>query len=105
MRKIVVLPLTAALLVTIVAAAAVKPETAIRYRQSVYTMMGWNFVPLVDMIKNKTPWDGANSPSMPIASRRSRRSCSKVFRKDPTKAPTPRPSPRSGKTWTTSRAR
>ncbi|HEV7491621.1 MAG TPA: cytochrome c [Rhodanobacteraceae bacterium] len=59
MRKIVVLPLSAALLVTVVAAAAVKPETAIRYRQSVYTMMGWNFVPLVDMMKNKTPWDSA----------------------------------------------
>jgi len=37
----------------------VKPETAIRYRQSVYTMIGWNFVPMVDMIKNKTPWDNA----------------------------------------------
>jgi cytochrome c556 len=56
MRKIVMLP-AAALLATAIAAAAVKPETAIRYRQSVYTMMGWNFVPMVDMIKGKTPWD------------------------------------------------
>ena len=59
MRKIIVLSITVALLVTVVAAAAVKPETAIRYRQSVYTMIGWNFVPMVDMIKNKTPWDAA----------------------------------------------
>jgi cytochrome c556 len=59
MRKIVVLSITVALLVTVVATAAVKPETAIRYRQSVYTMIGWNFVPMVDMIKNKTPWDSS----------------------------------------------
>jgi cytochrome c556 len=56
-RKIAVLVSVAAALATAVAAAAVKPETAIRYRQSVYTMIGWNFVPMVDMIKNKTPWD------------------------------------------------
>lgn len=59
MRKLVVLPVAVALLATAVAAAAVKPETAIRYRQSVYTMIGWNFVPMVDMIKSKTPWDSA----------------------------------------------
>ncbi|HKE47388.1 MAG TPA: cytochrome c [Rhodanobacteraceae bacterium] len=59
MRKTVVLAGMAALLATAIAAAAVKPETAIHYRQSVYTMIGWNFVPMVDMIKNKTPWDSA----------------------------------------------
>jgi cytochrome c556 len=42
---------------TAVANAAVKPETAIHYRQSVYTMIGWNFAPLAQMVKGKTPWD------------------------------------------------
>lgn len=61
MRKTVVLScVAAALLATAMSAAAVKPETAIRYRQSVYTMIGWNFVPMVEMIKNKTPWDSAS---------------------------------------------
>jgi cytochrome c556 len=57
MRKTVVLSCVAALLASAIAAAAVKPEAAIHYRQSVYTMIGWNFRPMVDMIKNKTPWD------------------------------------------------
>ena len=59
MRKIAVVVSAAALLSAAVAAAAVKPEKAIHYRQSVYTMIGWNFVPMVDMIKNKTAWDNA----------------------------------------------
>ena len=59
MRKTVTAVAAAALLSAAVTAAAVKPETAIHYRQSVYTMIGWNFVPMVDMIKNKTPWDNA----------------------------------------------
>ena len=42
-----------------VATAAVKPETAIHYRQSVYTVIGWNFAPLADMVKGKTTWDAA----------------------------------------------
>jgi cytochrome c556 len=63
MRKLATLSCIAALLATAIAAAAVKPETAIRYRQSVYTMIGWNFVPMVDMVKGKTPWD---SPSFAI---------------------------------------
>ncbi|MFI4969305.1 MAG: c-type cytochrome [Lysobacterales bacterium] len=41
----------------VVATAAVKPDTAIHYRQSVYTMIGWNFAPLGAMVKGKTPWD------------------------------------------------
>ncbi len=40
-----------------VATAAVKPETAIHYRQSVYTMIGWNFGPMAQMVKGKTAWD------------------------------------------------
>ena len=59
MRKTVIAASAAALFSMAVTAAAVKPEAAIHYRQSVYTMIGWNFVPMVDMIKNKTPWDGA----------------------------------------------
>lgn len=59
MRKIAMTVMGAALLSAAVTAAAVKPETAIHYRQSVYTMIGWNFVPMVDMIKNKTPWNAA----------------------------------------------
>lgn len=59
MRKLAVVSGLAAVLFAAVAAAAVKPETAIHYRQSVYTMIGWNFVPMVDMIKNKSPWDSA----------------------------------------------
>lgn len=40
-----------------VAIAAPKPEDAIKYRQAVYTMIGWNFSPLGDMVKGDTPWD------------------------------------------------
>uniref|UniRef100_UPI002622C9A6 c-type cytochrome n=1 Tax=Dokdonella sp. TaxID=2291710 RepID=UPI002622C9A6 len=40
-----------------VAAAAVKPEDAIRYRQAAYTMIGWNFGPMGQMVKGKTPWN------------------------------------------------
>lgn len=57
LRKIAVLCGAVALAVTAAAAAAVKPETAIHYRQSVYTMMGWNFAPLAQMVKGKEPWD------------------------------------------------
>lgn len=42
-----------------VATAAVKPETAIHYRQSVYTMIGWNFGPLAHMVQGKSSWDAA----------------------------------------------
>lgn len=41
------------------AGAAVKPETAIHYRQAAYTMIGWNFGPMVQMVRGKVPWDGA----------------------------------------------
>ena len=59
LRKTAVLCGAVALASTAVTALAVKPEAAIHYRQSVYTMIGWNFVPMVDMIKAKTPWDSA----------------------------------------------
>ena len=59
MRKLAVVSGLAAVLFAAAAAAAVKPEAAIHYRQSVYTMIGWNFGPMVGMIKDKTPWDQA----------------------------------------------
>ncbi|HEY6942586.1 cytochrome c [Dokdonella sp.] len=40
-----------------IAAAAVKPETAIAYRQAGYTMLGWNFGPMAQMVRGKAPWD------------------------------------------------
>lgn len=40
-----------------VATAAVKPDAAIRYRQSVYTVIDWNFAPLGEMVKGKTAFD------------------------------------------------
>lgn len=59
MRKFYLLCGLAGVLCAAIATAAVKPETAIRYRQSVYTVIGWNFVPLVKMTKGETPWDSA----------------------------------------------
>ena len=43
-----------------VATAAPKPEAAIAYRQGVYTMIGWNFGPLAQMVRGKTAWDAAD---------------------------------------------
>ena len=59
MRKTLLLSSLALFFASAIATAAVKPETAIRYRQSVYTMIGWNFVPLVKMMKGEAPWDSA----------------------------------------------
>ena len=42
-----------------IASAAVKPETAIAYRQAGYTMLGWNFGPMAQMVRGKTLWDAA----------------------------------------------
>lgn len=50
---------TTLLSVAAVAIGAVKPDTAIHYRQSVYTMINWNFSPMGDMVKGKTPWNAA----------------------------------------------
>lgn len=44
---------------TAVATTAVKPDAAIRYRQSAYTMIGWNFAPLGEMVKGKAAFDAA----------------------------------------------
>jgi cytochrome c556 len=56
-RASLILATAAALGVTAIATAAVKPETAIAYRQAGYTMLGWNFGPMAQMVRGKTPWD------------------------------------------------
>ncbi len=38
-------------------AAAPKPADVIHYRQSVMTVIGWNFGPMVGMVKGEVPWD------------------------------------------------
>ena len=39
------------------ASAQAKPEDIIKYRQSVYTVMGWNFGGLVPVIRGEKPYD------------------------------------------------
>jgi cytochrome c556 len=39
--------------------AQVKPEDAVRYRQSAYTMVVWNFAPMGAMVRGKIPFDKA----------------------------------------------
>jgi cytochrome c556 len=47
----------AALCMAAAASAQMKPEVIIHYRQSVMSMIGWNFAPLAAMVKGKTAWD------------------------------------------------
>lgn len=56
----IVLAATAGFMLSAVALAAVKPETAIHYRQGIYHAMGWNFGPMNDMVRGKQPWDQAD---------------------------------------------
>ena len=51
---------TLATVVSLSAIAAVKPETAIKYRQGIYHAMGWNFGPMTDMVRGKAPFDQAD---------------------------------------------
>jgi len=39
------------------AAAQAKPEDVIKYRQSVYKVIGWNFGPMAAMVKGEKPFD------------------------------------------------
>ncbi|MBN8728052.1 MAG: cytochrome c [Xanthomonadales bacterium] len=57
MRIAAPLAMAACLVATSPALAAPKAEDAIRYRQSVYTVIGWNFGTLADMAKDKQPFD------------------------------------------------
>lgn len=59
MRLLLCTVCTAAAFAAAAAIAAPKPESAIRYRQSVFTMIGWNFGPLAQMVRGKEPWDAA----------------------------------------------
>jgi cytochrome c556 len=44
---------------TAVNAADQKPEDVVKYRQSVYTIIGWNFKPIGAMVKGEVPFDAA----------------------------------------------
>lgn len=46
-------------LLTAANAADPKPEDAVRYRQSVYTVIGWHFKPIGAMMKSEIPFDAA----------------------------------------------
>lgn len=39
--------------------AAPKPEEAVKYRQSVFNIIGWNFKPIGAMVKGEVPFDTA----------------------------------------------
>ena len=44
---------------TTASAANQKPEDVVEYRQSVYTIIGWNFKPIGAMVKGEVPFDAA----------------------------------------------
>ncbi len=44
---------------SVASAADPTPEDAVRYRQSVYTVIGWHFKPIDAMIKGEIPFDAA----------------------------------------------
>ena len=46
-------------LLTVAHAAGPKPEEVVDYRQSVYTVIGWNFQPIGAMVKGEIPFDAA----------------------------------------------
>ena len=50
-------------------AADPKPQDAAKYRQSVYTIIGWNFKPIGAMIKGEIPFDAAAVARHAIAAR------------------------------------
>ncbi|MDA0237891.1 MAG: cytochrome c [Proteobacteria bacterium] len=45
------------LLMVVDVASAQSVEKAVKYRQGAFTVMGWNFEVIVDMIKGKRPFD------------------------------------------------
>lgn len=44
---------------SVVSATEVKEEKIVHYRQGVYSVIGWNFGPMVGMVKGEAPFDGA----------------------------------------------
>ena len=63
MNKLLVTGLASSILglglLTTVNAADPKPEDVVKYRQSVYTIIGWNFKPIGAMVKGEVPFDAA----------------------------------------------
>lgn len=63
MKKLLVMGLASSMLglglLTTVNAADPKPEDVVKYRQSVYTIIGWNFKPIGAMVKGEIPFDAA----------------------------------------------
>lgn len=58
MRKIVLaVPVLLAGLLAGNAFAQAKPEDAIKYRQGVYKIIGWNFGPMAAVVKGEKPYD------------------------------------------------
>lgn len=43
--------------IAVTAAAQAKPEDAIKYRQSTYRVIGWNFGAMAAMVKGEKPYD------------------------------------------------
>ena len=56
-KQILAVSATTLTLMASVAAAQAKPEDVIKYRQSVYKVMGWNFGPMAAMVKGEKPYD------------------------------------------------
>ena len=63
MNKLLVMGLVSSVLglglLTTVSAADPKPEDVAKYRQSIYTIIGWNFKPIGAMVKGEIPFDAA----------------------------------------------
>ena len=60
MRRLpLVLAAAAGFAISAVALAAIKPDTAVSYRQGVYHAILWNFVPMSDMVRGRMPWNQA----------------------------------------------
>lgn len=63
MKKVLGIGLASGILglsvLTAVQAAGPKPEEVVEYRQSVYTLIGWNFKPIGAMVKGEVPFDAA----------------------------------------------
>jgi cytochrome c556 len=60
MRRLpLVLAAVAGFAISTVALAAIKPDTAVAYRQGVYHAILWNFVPMSDMVRGRVPWNQA----------------------------------------------
>ena len=61
MRTFVLLAITVlgASLGSTASAVAVKPETAVNYRQGIYHAILWNFAPMAQMVQGRQPWNQA----------------------------------------------